>query len=70
MECVVKPNIIKITKKYLLLDPKLRDLIQIRFIKDRTGECSKILRRIWIGIVKDNTDEDSWLSTKTIQVVN
>ena len=40
----------------------------IRIIKVRTGDCSKNLRRIVVGVVKDNTDQDSWFSAKPIIV--
>lgn len=66
---VDKPNV-KITNKCLKLDPKPSDFTIIRIIKVRTGYCSKNIRRIMVGVVKDNTDQDSWFSAKPIIVGN
>jgi hypothetical protein len=66
---LVKPNV-KITKECLILDPKHGDFTIIRIIKVRTGYCSKNIRRIIVGIVKDKTDHDSWFSAKSIIVDN
>lgn len=64
---VDKPNV-KITIKCLKLDPKPGDFTIIRIIKVRTGYCCKNIRRIMVGVVKDNTDQDSWFSAKPIIV--
>jgi hypothetical protein len=69
LACVVKPNV-KITNKCLKLDPKPGDFTIVRIIKVRTGDCSKNLRRTVVGVVKDNTDCDSWFSAKPIIVGN
>jgi len=69
LACVVKPNV-KITKKCLKLDPKHGDFTIVRIIKVRTGDCSTNLGRTVVGVVKDNTDYDSWFSAKPITVGN
>jgi hypothetical protein len=53
-----------------MLDPKPSDFTIIRIIKVRTEYCSINIRRIMVGVVKDNTDQDSWFSAKPITVGN
>jgi len=68
-EQIAKETQLSCNNKYLLLDPKASDITMIRN-KVRTVYCSKNIRRTMVGVVKDNTDQDSWFSAKPITVGN
>lgn len=53
-----------------MLDPKLGDFAMVRNINVRTGYCCINIRRTVAGVVKDNTDLNSWFSAKPIIVGN
>ena len=56
-------------RKFLLLDPKLADLIMNRpkvLLEGRTRECCKILRRLVVRGERPIKVSDSWFSAKII----